>query len=86
MEISNPNSQESFGIEKEATSNRYKIRITVKKKTLINNKDNKKAEEAILKIKDRIQEINNKFPNNDNIIKYYHDIIVVKGKLSFSME
>ena len=86
MEISNPNSQESFGIEKEVTINQYKIRITVKKKTLINNKDNKKAEEAILKIKDRIQEINNKFPNNDNIIKYYNDIIVGKGKLSFTME
>ena len=42
MEVSNPNSQESFGIEKEATINQYKIRITVKKKTLINNKDNKK--------------------------------------------
>ena len=86
MEVSNPNSQESFGIEKEATINQYKIRITVKKKTLINNKDNKKAEEAILKIKDRIQEINNKFPNNDNIIKYHNDIIVGKGKLSFTME
>ena len=85
METSNSN--DVISLEKEINQNKVNILVKKNKPEIKKgkNKDNQKEEKIIDKIKNRIQKINNKFKNNDNIAEY-DDSTVKDGELFFTME
>ena len=85
--MTTPNSNDVISLEKEINQNKVNILVKKNKPEIKKgkNKDNQKEEKIIDKIKNRIQKINNKFKNNDNIAEY-DDSTVKDGELFFTME